>query len=327
MERSDPNCPTRMKRNTIVTIGDRNYLWGLFLLIASARKTGMEEPFLVGTQGFTPHDAHILAQLGNVSLVSLDHEKRSLTCGKPQVMLQAQTPFVTWADCDAFFTGNVSELLPPANPDEIHFRLRSREEMLQTAFVNPDPQADCLIPPQMLEAWRSDLAEITGGKVLNSPRHATTGSACFCALSLATHRRFLETWEQLATKVLPMRNNGVVDRTLKFYPQLDESTLNACLNFLPDAPEVQGEYQLNRDRARLFIHFIAQPKPWQGWTRRAFRFFDEYVAVVEWACDQGFDLPTPIPYCLRRSNKTFLRMLLPWMTLKPKLAKRLKWLR
>jgi hypothetical protein len=28
--------------NTIVTIGDIHYLWGLFLLVASARKAGME---------------------------------------------------------------------------------------------------------------------------------------------------------------------------------------------------------------------------------------------------------------------------------------------
>ena len=35
--------------NTIVTIGDINYLWGIFLLIASARKAGMHEPFLVAT--------------------------------------------------------------------------------------------------------------------------------------------------------------------------------------------------------------------------------------------------------------------------------------
>ena len=39
----------------------------------------------------------------------------------------------------------------------------AREEMLQTAYVNPDPQADCLIPPQMLEAWRSGVRESMPG--------------------------------------------------------------------------------------------------------------------------------------------------------------------
>ena len=41
--------------NTIVTIGDINYLWGIFMLIASARESGMEEPFLADVKN-TPQD-------------------------------------------------------------------------------------------------------------------------------------------------------------------------------------------------------------------------------------------------------------------------------
>ena len=309
--------------NTIVTIGDLNYLWGIFMLIASARKAGMTEPFLVGTRDFTPQAERILSQLGGVSFLSLDHEERSLTCCKPQAMLQVQTEFVTWADSDAFFTGNVSSMLPPRDPEEMHFRLRSPEEMLHTDFVNTTTENGCLIPQGMLDAWQRDLANITG-EVRDTPRYATTGSACFCAFSLKHHRHFLEVWRQLADQVLPPRNNGVVDRSLQFYPQLDESTLNACLNFLPDAPHVQHDFLLNRDRTRLFMHFIAQPKPWQGWTRRAFRFFDEYVAIVEWAIAQGLELPGKVPFCLKKSHKAVLRLCIPWMTLKPKLLRRLK---
>ncbi len=55
--------------NTIVTIGDIHYLWGLFLLVASARKAGMEEPFLVGVKDFTPTATHILEQFGGVTCV------------------------------------------------------------------------------------------------------------------------------------------------------------------------------------------------------------------------------------------------------------------
>ena len=123
---------------------------------------------------------------------------------------------------------------------------------------------------------------------------------------------------------MPERDVGVADRSLAFYPQLDESTLNACLMFLPDAPSVQKEFLLNKDRERLFVHFIAQPKPWQGWTRRAFRFFDEYVAVVEWAVGQGYGLPSSVPPCLKASNKRLMQMLIPWMTVKPKIMKRLR---
>ena len=43
--------------NTICTAGDHNYLWGLFLLIASMRRFGMDEPVIVGTKGFESSSA------------------------------------------------------------------------------------------------------------------------------------------------------------------------------------------------------------------------------------------------------------------------------
>ena len=118
-----------MKDNTIVTIGDINYLWGIFMLMASARKAGMKEPFMVGVKGFTPEAERVLTQLGDVSIVHLDDVERSLTCLKTRVMLQVKTEYVTWADSDAFFTGNVTELLPPDSPEKIQFRLRTSDEM------------------------------------------------------------------------------------------------------------------------------------------------------------------------------------------------------
>lgn len=51
-----------------------------------------------------------------VTLVHLDDADRSLTSLKAKVMLGVETPFVTWADSDAFFTGDVSGMLPPSSP-------------------------------------------------------------------------------------------------------------------------------------------------------------------------------------------------------------------
>ncbi len=309
--------------NTIVTIGDINYLWGIFMLIASARKSGMDEPFLVGCKSFTPKAEQILTQLGGVSCVSLDDASRSLTCYKPFVMLKATTEFVTWADSDAFFTGNVSDILKPAPPEGIHFRLREPSEkpgMSWRHFFSGDYSK---VPSEVLEAWRQDLKDIAG-TALDTPRFTTTGSACFCSLSLKQHRRFLEIWHELQMKVLPDKDVGVVDNSLRIYPQLDESTLNACLTFLPDAPTPQPVFRMDKERERLFVHFIAQPKPWQGWTKRAFRFFDDYVGVLDWAISKGYELPGPVPPCLKASNKTIMKLLIPWMTLKPKIMKRIK---
>jgi len=42
-----------MKNNTIVAASDMNYRWGVWLLIASIRKAGMDEPILIGTFNWT----------------------------------------------------------------------------------------------------------------------------------------------------------------------------------------------------------------------------------------------------------------------------------
>ncbi len=309
--------------NTIVTIGDVNYLWGIFLLIASARRAGMKEPFLVGAKKFTPESELVLTQLGDVKIVNLDDVSRSLTCLKANVMLRAETEYVTWADSDAFFTGNVSEILVPESPEDIHFRLRAPAEMPDAFRGHSFGEDGKRIPKAVLDIWRRDIEDVAG-EARELPRYETSGSASFCSLSMARFRRFLEIWDALQMKVLPDRDVGVVDKSLKYYHQLDESTLNACLNFVCDAPKVQETYRMNKEPGRLFVHFIARPKPWQGWTRRAFRFFDEYVGVVDWAVSEGLELPGEIPSCLKSSNKRLMSLMVPWMTLKPKLERRLK---
>ena len=312
-----------MRNNTIVTIGDINYLWGIFMLIASARKAGMDEPFLVGVKSFTSEAERVLKQLGDVTLFSLDDAELSLTCYKPYVMREAKTEFVTWADSDAFFTGNVSELLPPQKKDEIHFRLRSVPEM-PAAFLNHEYGEDGRsIPQAILKAWHDDIAAIAG-EANETARYRTSGSGCFCSLALEPNRRFLDIWHELQMKVLPKRNVGVADHSLPYYHQLDESTLNACLNFVVGAPRVQDVFRMDKDPARLFVHFIAQPKPWVGWTRRALRHFDAYVSIVEWAASEGLAMPGPMPFPLQRGNLAAVRLLAPWTELKPKVLKRFR---
>jgi hypothetical protein len=169
-----------------------------------------------------------------------------------------------------------------------------------------------------------NAASSSGSSAPVASQTVTVFAPAAIAVSMARFRKFAEIWHALQMKVLPERDVGVEDRSLLYYHQLDESTLNACLNFVSDAPRVQDVYMMNKDRDRLFVHFIARPKPWEGWTKRAFRFFDEYVSVVEWAVSQGLALPGPIPGCLMRSRKGLMRALIPWMTFKPKIARRLK---
>ena len=309
--------------NTIVSAGDIGYLWGMFLLVASARKAGMSEPFIFGTRGFGQTERRVLEQFGAVQLLPLDGTKRSLTCLKSHVMLTARTPIVTWADSDGFFTGDVSAIMPPSSPEAIHFRVRPPDQMPAAFRGHEFGENGTRIPMAVREAWRRDVAEVAGS-ALDSSRRETTGSASFFSLSLDRHRKFLEIWDALQQRVLPERDVGVVDKSLSFYHQLDESTLNACLCFAPDAPLPEPEYRMDKDRSRLFVHFVSRPKPWVGWTRRALRFFDEYISVVEWAEREGVEMPGPVPPSLQRSYERRARILARWTELKPKLASRFK---
>ncbi len=307
--------------NTICTAGDHNYLWGLFLLIASMRRFGMDEPVIVGTKGFTDRDRRVLEQFGGVRLVSLDHAAHSLTCHKAEVMLAARTDFVTWADSDAMFKGNCSALLLPPDADEIRVRRRCAEEMPGAFPKGYDLR-------RILPAWRKDVAAAAGLDAAALPgvteRFVASFRSCSaCFLSVARSReRFLRTWHTLMMR-LPKGDAGVVDKSLVAYHQLDESCLNAVLAFLPDAPKVTETYGLDRDPERIYLHFIGRPKPWEGWTPRSARHIEAVVSTVEWAVAEGLELPGDVPSSLRRNRLALHRATARWNELWFKARKRL----
>lgn len=307
--------------NTICTAGDHNYLWGLFLLIASMRRFGMDEPVIVGTKGFTDRDRRVLEQFGGVRLVSLDHADHSLTCHKAEVMLAAESGYVTWADSDAMFKGNCSNLLLPPDVAQIRVRRRCAAEM-PGAFPKGHDLA------RILPMWRRDVADAAGLDVRTIPRVTAADVAAFrscsaCFLSVARSReRFLRTWHTLMMR-LPKGDAGVVDKSLVAYHQLDESCLNACLAFLPGAPKVTETYGLDRDPERTYLHFIGRPKPWEGWTPRSARHIETVVSTVEWAVAEGLELPSGVPPPLRRNRLALHRATARWNELWFKAWKRL----
>lgn len=308
-----------MKNNTIVTAGDRNYLWGIFLMIASLRKNGMDEPVIVGTKGFDAESASVLTSIGDVRLFPLEDFQRSLTCCKALVMMQAETDYITWVDSDGFFVGNCSKRMIPQNPGRIHIRMRSAAEQPQAFKGYTYGEDGHQIPQAILDVWKKNI----GG--LDSPRIRRSCSACFLSLHKSA-RPFLEKWHEQMMTVLPANNIGVVDPSLKYYHQLDESVLNSCLAFFPEAPEVEETFRLDKDPEELFVHFIGQPKPWQAWPPSAIRHFDRYVSVVEYAQSQGWKMPGAIPASLKRENRSLCSLLSYPASIKYKITKRLrKW--
>ena len=306
-----------MKNNTVVTAGDINFLWGIFLLIASMRKAGMDEPVLVGAYNFTPEAEDVLTQLGDVTIFTLKDIDHSLTCYKPLVMQQTETEYITWIDGDGFFIGNCSKRLPPLSPDEIHIRMRQPEENSQ-AFRGYEYGEDARsIPKAVLDAWKADVGSDSEPRI---PRNCV-------ACSFSIHRSatpFLRKWDEQMMKVLPAGNVGVVDHTLKYYHMLDESVLNSVLCFYSGAPRVSDSYRLDKDPNELFGHFGGAPKPWIGWAPHSFKHFDKYTAVADWAVGQGYKLPGPLPFSLDPKHKTMCRLLQHPVYFNMKLKRRLK---
>ena len=289
----------------------------MFLLVASMRKSGMDEPVIVGAKGLAPEDEAVLKQFGDVSIYSLDSTKRNLTCHKPEVMLRADTDYITWTDGDAFFTGNCSELLPPEEPGAIHIRQRAPEENIM-AFVGHNFGEDGKsFPKAILEQWQKD---VNGN---DKPAYLQACSACF----LSVHRNsriFLEKWHKQIQFILPKRNVGVTDKKLTYYHQLDESVLNSLLYFYPHAPKVSGTFKLNKDYKHCYIHFAGSPKPWMSWIPSSITHFDQYVDVVEYVVAQRYKLPSRVPFSLKRKNKFLCQLLARPMQIRAKILNQLK---
>ncbi len=256
----------------------------------------MDEPVLVGTKKFDARCERVLKQLGDVSFYSLENASHNLTCHKAEVMLRAQTEYVTWADADALFSGNTSELLPPPDHGHIHVRRRSIPEM-PGAF--PDKYSLAEILPQ----WRKDIQALVGKdtQIPECPepdfQHFQSVSACFLSVA-RDQEQFLDTWHKMMMN-LPSQDTGVVNNSLRCYHQLDESCLNATLLYLPNAPIVTDIYRMDKEPQRLFAHFCGRVKPWRGWIPSSLRHYDATLAVMDWALQEKLELPSEVPPSLQ----------------------------
>lgn len=299
-----------MKTNTIVTASDKNYLWGVFMLIASMRKNNMDEPVLVFGKDYDDEAKKILSQFDDVKIVDAPFSTRSMTCRKPEAMLLAQTEFVTWADCDGFFVDNCSEVLTPKSADEIMIRRRSEAEALIAGLSVHDKNGNLMIAPFMTDTWQKDVGQ------RKTARLKTCCSACIMSLSMA-QKKFLEHWRDHMEKFFPQGDVGVVDNRNPAYFQTDESALNAMLCFLDEAPTPTQEFPLNH-KGTVFIHFISQPKPWIAWSRYSLRRASDYLDVVDYAISRGLKLPSKLPFALNRKYIKLFPILAPFVDFRQK---------
>lgn len=296
--------PATMKNNTIVTASDLNYAWGVWLLAASIRKAGMDEPILVGTFNWSDAWLEDIRKIPGLATVPLPIEdRRSVTCSKPEIMLRAETDFATWVDCDGIFSGNCSDRLV-GGEREMNIRLRTPSEVAalyrKERFPGDDPEE---VPSNILDVWRRDVGE------REEPRRRCGCSAALIGVHRSA-RPFLEHWRNQMRKVLPA-DVGVVDAGNFAYFQTDEAVLNSLMIFAFDVPEVVREYRADRLPEPHFIHFGYNPKPWSMWTSGALRDYETTLELIDWAAAQGYAPRAALPYTFRRRHEALCRRLAP----------------
>jgi hypothetical protein len=288
-------------RITIVTACDRNFLWGAYLLAASAARFVPSVAVHLLYTGFAEDDLALFRQFPNVRLLPLSDENRRNVCNrKAEAMLSADSEFIAWLDADCMIIGDITELFIPLN-GEFQIQLRDRQENAQVwrhHYAPGEPRGG--LPREVLERWRADVGQ------LNQPRLDTT---CVTNVIIIHRDRldFIREWQRQIDRLFPPNDTGVVDKSRPEYFMTDESVFTSLLAFSRLAPPI-SEPRINREPARHIAHFGANPKPWKGWRLGVWYCNRPLLDLLDWARAQGHRLP-PVPWSLRRRSRPFAYLL------------------
>lgn len=302
--------PISPELRTVTTAGDRNYIWGVFLLLASMHRWQMPEKVLVGTYGWPSQWIEFLEKWPNVRTVEPPAGRQCVCVTKPWLMLRAETDYVTWVDSDGIFLGNCSDFLY-GEPEALYSRAYNPAELATHHFARLDGTVAAWVRDVGDLPARRDIPDICTNVVGVSRRHNT---------------HLLERWIEQMQRVLPA-DVGVVAAKNSPYFQTDESVLNSLLSCWGPAPPITACYRMNNPRTAYYGHLAYNPKPWQQfWTPFALRYYNAVLELIEWCADNDLLPPfEPLPPTLLRRNEAFYRRCAPfapyWFRVRKKLRK------
>lgn len=293
------------KKSSIVTITDSNFVIGVFLLLCSLRKKGVQSRIYVLGVNLTPDETALLEQFDDVHVRPGDtSNQRNPATRKGEALLLADgddTHFVTLLDGDCLVTGDITPYLEPDAPG-LYARMKTPDEdgAVFARRYGPDDVYGS-IPRRVLETWKKDVGE------KDTP--AITNTVCGGNLTLSKeYMEFARLWQSQMLDILPaVRTREAHDPVSEAYSQLDESVLNSLLAFSQSAPPVfRGA--LDADTSAHVVHLGPNnPKPWVLWRKEKLKHFDSVVELVEWAEARSMQMPR-IPWTFRRKNR-------PWVYL------------
>lgn len=283
---------------TIVTTADKNFLWGVYLLIASLRYHNISVGVHVLGRGFTEADKALLTQFDNVKIFEIS-DRRALNLLKPEAIFTADSEYIAWIDADCIAVGDITKYLAgPGESFQIRFRLKDEVAMVyQTHYKVGDTYGS--IPKAVLEIWEKDVGE------KDAPVIKTT---CVnnCFVLHKKHLGFIRKWQNQILKIVP-KDVATIDKKSYAYHMTDESVLNSLLAFANDAPAI-SEYLLDKVNDAYLAHFGESLKPWNLWQKKHLKYYDLVISIIGWAQKTGYKTP-PIPPSLKRENKAVFYVL------------------
>lgn len=282
---------------TIVTACDRNYLWGAFLLIASASRNIPNIPIHLLQTGFTPEDISLFTQFPQVKVIQLsDDDRRNVSNRKSEAILSAETEYIAWMDADCMVIGDIEAMLVPENGEfQVRLREPSENAWIWCEHYQPGDKKGSL-PKAVSEKWQLDVNQLA------TPRVDTT---CV-ANTFVIHRRhldFIRQWRAQIAKVLPSGNHGLIDHRSPAYFMIDESVLSSVVAFSELTPPI-SPFRLNRDPKAHVAHFGANPKPWVRWRKQFWYCHRPVMELMDWLESTGKSAP-PVPWAFKRSSAPF----------------------
>ena len=283
---------------TIVTAADKNFLWGVYLLIASLRYYNVSIGVHVLGRGFTETDKALLTQFDNVKIFETS-DRRFLALLKPEAIFTADSEYIAWLDADCIAVGNITKYLTaPEESLQMRFRLKDEVALVyKTHYKAGDTNGS--IPKAVLEIWKKDVAE------KDVPAIKTT---CVnnCFVMHKRHLGFIRKWQNQILKIFP-KDIAAIDKKNFAYHMVDESVLNSLLAFANDAPAI-SEYLLDKVNDAYLAHFGESLKPWNLWQKKHLKYYDLVISIIGWAQKTGYKTP-PIPPSLKRELKTVFYVL------------------
>ncbi|MEI8037124.1 MAG: hypothetical protein WCJ14_01925 [Verrucomicrobiota bacterium] len=278
---------------TIVSACDRNFLWGAFLLAASAARFVPGIPVHILQTGFTAADAALFDGFPDVRLLPLDDsDPRNVANRKAEAVVTATTDYVAWLDADCMIIGDIRARLIPAN-GEFQIRLREPAEnawVWRNHYAPGETRGG--LPASVLARWCADVGQ------LPAPRLDTTCVTNVFVLH-QRHLDFIREWQRQIAKVIAPEHAGVVDSRSPAYFMTDESVFSSLLAFSRLAPPI-GELRLNRDPHAHVAHFGANPKPWKRWRKQFWYCQPHVLDLLDWLRANGKPTP-PVPWSFQRS--------------------------